>query len=95
MATINHERKRVITNVIRFREDSKRRPHDFNIGKLDETLGEKKSSGQGWPLVRKMGVPRKRIVNPRWCRVRRRMHQINRVNPVFRVRGGHGASGRQ
>ena len=41
MATINHERKRVIINAIRFREDSKRRPHVFNIGKLDETLGKK------------------------------------------------------
>jgi hypothetical protein len=39
METINHERKRVI-NAIRFREDSKRRPHVFNIGKLDETLGK-------------------------------------------------------
>jgi hypothetical protein len=39
--------KRVITNVIRFREDSKRRPHDFNIGKSDETLGEKKIEWSG------------------------------------------------
>jgi|MudIll2142460700_1097286.scaffolds.fasta_scaffold641260_1 hypothetical protein len=41
MATINHERKKVIINAIRFREDSKRRPHVFNIGKLNETLAKK------------------------------------------------------
>jgi hypothetical protein len=45
MATINHERKRVVINVIHFREDSKLRPHAFNIGKLDETLGQKKLLG--------------------------------------------------
>jgi len=51
MATINHERKRVISNVIRFREDSKRRPHVFNIGKLDETLGKKnRAVGVGCPV---------------------------------------------
>jgi hypothetical protein len=67
MATINHERKRVIINFIRFREDSKRRPHSFNIGKLDETLG-KKPSGRGWLPGRRIGVTRERIVNPCWVR---------------------------
>jgi hypothetical protein len=67
MATINHERKRVISNVIRFREDSKRRPHVFIIGKLDETLGEKKCSGRGWLPGRRIGVTRERKANP--CRV--------------------------
>jgi hypothetical protein len=78
MATINHERKRVI-NAIRLRVDSKRRPHIFNIGKLDETLG-KKPSARVWLPGRRISVPRIRIVKLCCCGERQPMDQISKVS---------------